>query len=191
MVALAPDNPLGHTRVAELQLARGDRAAALRAAKRGVALSPLPPTRNPSSALPIWSADQDDAARSAFDSAVRLNSADPRARMGLGLVRVRQGQLQAGREDLELAASLDPENALLRAYLGRAYAEEDRVQDAVEQYVRAKHSDPLDPTAYFFSALLLAENNQPVSAQAQMQGSLGPQRKSRCISRAGAAGRRY
>ena len=37
---------------------------------------------------------------------------------------IREGDLDAGRGELDIAVSLDPDNSLLRSYLGKAYYEE-------------------------------------------------------------------
>ena len=172
MVELAPDSALGHTRLAELDLARGDRAAAMQSAQRAQQLAPNLADAKTMLGFVYLSQDKLDAARTEFESAIQLNSADPRSRMGQGLVRIRQGQLRAGREDLELAISLDPENPLLRTYLGRAYDAEGRSDDAAKQYARAQRADPQDPTPYFFNAIRLADQNQPVSAAQEMREAL-------------------
>ena len=172
MAELAPDSALAYTRIAELELACGDKTAAMRAARRAEQLDPNSADAKSILGFVRLSEGKDSLARTVFESAVQLNSADPRARMGLGLARIRNGQLKAGREDLELAVSLDPENALLRSYLGRAYMEEGRMSEAGEQYARARHLDPNDPTAFSFDAMRLAEMNQPVLAREQMQQAL-------------------
>jgi len=48
--------------------------------------------------------------------------------LGLGLAKIREGELSEGSRDIEVAASLDPNNALVRSYLGKAYFEEKRPQ---------------------------------------------------------------
>lgn len=172
VVELAPDSALGYTRLAELELARGNGRGALKAAQRAEQIDPKFADAKVMLGFVYLSQLKLKAAREAFESAVQLNSSDSRARLGLGLTRIRQGKLRAGREDLELAASLDPENPLLRTYLGRAYAEEGRNAEAGTQYARAKRGDPQDPTPYFFNAIRLANQNQPVSADQEMRQAL-------------------
>jgi tetratricopeptide (TPR) repeat protein len=107
-----------------------------------------------------------------FQRAIALNPSDPLARFGLGLAQIRAGGLNVGRANLELAVGLDPSNALLRTYLGRAYFEERRDQQAADQYQIAKELDPLDPTAYLFDAIRLQTENQPVEALHNLQRSI-------------------
>ena len=44
----------------------------------------------------------------------------------MGLAMIREGDLGGGSREIEVAASLDPNNALVRSYLGKAYYEEKR-----------------------------------------------------------------
>ena len=61
--------------------------------------------------------------------------------MGLGLAKIREGQLLVGRGDLETAVSLDPGNSMIRSYLGKAYYEEKRSDKASDQFARAKENN--------------------------------------------------
>ena len=67
-----------------------------------------------------------DEAAAAFPKAIALDRADPLPRLGLGLAKIREGELAEGATEIEIAASLDPSNALVRSYLGKAYFEEKR-----------------------------------------------------------------
>ena len=67
---------------------------------------------------------------------------------------IRRGNLNKGTKQIEIAASLDPDNALTRSYLGKAYFEKKRIALARSEYATAKRLDPNDPTPWFYSALL-------------------------------------
>ena len=54
--------------------------------------------------------------------------------------------------------ALDPGNALIRSYVGKAYYEEKRDGLAESQLKTAKELDPLDPTAWFYDAIQEAEH---------------------------------
>jgi hypothetical protein len=62
---------------------------------------------------------------------------------------MRQGQTEAGRREVEIAALLDPANAELRSYLGRAYMEEARSKVAGDQFDLARRLDPASPPLVF------------------------------------------
>ena len=57
--------------------------------------------------------------RVAFEKAIALDQADPLSRLGLGLAKIRDGDLKAGGREIEIAASLDPNNSIIRSYLGK------------------------------------------------------------------------
>src|SRR6266545_1856467 len=103
-------------------------------------------------------------AKKAFKEAIRLDQGDPLPRLGLGLARIREGDLSGGREELEIAAVLDPANSLIRSYLGKAYYEEKRDALASKQFELAKQRDPHDPTPWFYDAIVAYVDNRPVDA---------------------------
>jgi outer membrane receptor protein involved in Fe transport len=111
-------------------------------------------------------------ARASFTEAIRLDSAAPLPRLGLGLALIRDGELTAGREQIDIAVILDPGNALIRAYIGKAYYEEKRDELAATQLGIAKELDPNDPTAFFYDAIRKQTVNRPVEALEDMTESV-------------------
>jgi len=92
--------------------------------------------------------------------AIAIDGALGNAWLGRGLVQLRQGRADAGLEDLQTAAVLEPQRALLRSYLGKAYSrsgDETRAQKEIEL---AKKLDPQDPTAWLYSALVRQRQNR-------------------------------
>ncbi len=68
--------------------------------------------------------------------------------------------------------SLDPDNSLLRSYLGKAYYEEKLDKQSADQYEMAKNLDPKDPTPYFYDAIRKQTTNRPVEALQDMQKAI-------------------
>src|SRR6185436_12116764 len=97
---------------------------------------------------------------------------DALAHLGLGLAAIKDGKLAEGRSELEIAVALDPQNALLRSYLGKAYSDELRDALAGVQLERAKQLDPRDPTAWFYNAIRLQVLNRPGEALEELQESI-------------------
>lgn len=87
-------------------------------------------------------------------------------------MRIREGKLAEGRRQLEIAANLDPGNALVRSYLGKAYYEEKRDSLAATQFTLAKRFDDLDPTAWFYDAIRKQADNRPIEALQDIQTSI-------------------
>lgn len=171
-VNVEPENAIAWARLSELRLMFRDLDAAQQAAQRAVEL-------NPDSVLALTALGFADlvrmdtrAAQQHFRQAAALDQAAPLAHLGLGLAMIRAGTLADGRHQIEIAASLDPDNALIRSYLGKAYYEERRAEAAAAQYVLAKTLDPLDPTAWFYDAVLKQSENRPIEAVADLQQSV-------------------
>ena len=150
----------------------GDRRAALEAAKKARDLAPgLARTQTVLGFAALVEFDTAKA-KAAFDRAIAIDSANPQPRMGLGLARIRDGDLRAGRSNIEIAVALDPDSSLLRSYLGKAYFEEKRDALATDQFGMAKQLDPADPTPWFYDAILKETENRPVEALRDLQTSI-------------------
>ena len=94
------------------------------------------------------------------------------ALLGLGLALIKQGQLQAGTVQIASAVANDPSSSLLRSYLGKANFDDGRDHAALKQFAIAKALDPADPTPWFYNAILLQLDNQPVAALRDIDRSI-------------------
>ncbi len=169
---LDPRDGLAWARVAELWLSKGYLDRALDAAGQAAALNPdLARTQTVLGYAYLVRIDIDQS-KKAFQKAIRLDQADPLPRLGLGLALIRDGDLEAGRLQIQIAAMLDPGNSLVRSYLGKAYYEEKRDTKAEAEFTRAKELDPLDPTPWFYDAILKDTINRPVEALQSLQKSI-------------------
>src|SRR5439155_26087511 len=123
-VQLSPDNALAWARLAELQSSFGDLDQALQAAQKAVALQPNLSRTQTVLGFAYLTQVKTTQAKEAFEKALTLDQADPLPRLGLGLSKIRDGKLDEGSRDLEISASLDPNNSIVRSYLGKTYFEE-------------------------------------------------------------------
>lgn len=177
-----PRNALAWARLAELWLMLGYRKRAREAAETAAALAPDLERIQTVLGFAALAEFRAATAKRAFERAIALNSASPLPRFGLGLAKIRKGNLEEGRRDIEVAVALDPNNSLLRSYLGKAYFEE-RITNslayfrqwfedfpnqentlAAEQFAIAKDLDPWDPTPYLYDAIRKQSENRPVEA---------------------------
>jgi outer membrane receptor protein involved in Fe transport len=150
-------------REAELLVNLGRHRNARAALERARALVPLHPQWHVLSGFLLASEDRLDAAHAAFDEAIRLNPRLANGYLGRGLIRIRRGGaagLDAGIEDLRLAAAREPNRALLRAYLAKALQIHGEFNFSNEALRRAMELDPADPTAWLYLALLRREQNR-------------------------------
>ena len=171
-VRLSPNDAHARARLAELWLAQGDLDRALDEAGRAAAANPDLARTQSVLGYAYLTQVKIDEAKGAFEKAIALDPADPLPRLGLGLAKIRKGDLKDGRREIEIAASLDVNNALVRSYLGKAYYEEKRESLSATQFGIAKQLDPMDPTPWFYDAILKQSVNRPVEALQDMQKSI-------------------
>lgn len=165
-------NALAWARLAELQMSTGETDRAIASAHQAVQLQPdLAKTQSVLGFAHLLQIDT-NSAKEAFNRSIAFDSSDPMPRLGMGLALIREGQLEAGRIQLEIAASLDPANSLIRSYLGKAYFEEKRYPLAATQFDLAKERDPKDPTPWLYDGIQKQTQNRPIKALQDIQKSI-------------------
>ncbi len=115
-----PENALAWARLAEIRSSFGDLGDALDAAQEAARLQPNLSRTQTVLGFAYLTQVKTDQAKAAFERAITLDQADPLSRLGLGLAKIREGDLEAGGRDIEVAASLDSNSSLIRSYLGAA-----------------------------------------------------------------------
>ena len=186
-VKLNPKNALAWARLAEVWLMFAELNKGLDAAQKAVNLNPdLSRTQTVLGFAYLTQVKVKDS-KKAFEKAIELDQADPLPRLGLGLAKIREGGcpkwekdlmkmidsgLKEGTRDLEIAVSLDPDNSLIRSYLGKAYYEKTQDKLATDQFEMAKKLDPSDPTPYFYDAIKKQTTNRPVEALYDLQKAI-------------------
>ncbi len=166
-----PDNPVVIARLAELWLAMGDVDRALFEATRADNISFTARARTVLGYVYLAKIDVDAAAK-AFEEAIGRRSDDPLPHLGLGLAKIRRGDLESGTDEIRAAYGLDQANALIRSYLGKAFFEQKRNPLDGDLYAEAKALDPNDPTPWFYNAIRLQTLNRPVEALQDVQASI-------------------
>ena len=159
-VTNSPDFGFGWERVAELEFSFGHTGRALDALDKSLALAPRNAQALALKGFLLAAQNRTGEAIGWFDRALAVDSALGNAWLGRGLCRIRRGDAKGGREDLLVAAALEPQRAGLRSYLGKAYADAGDYARAAKELQLAKKLDPNDPTAWLYSALLNQENNR-------------------------------
>jgi lipoprotein NlpI len=150
----------GWARVAELEFSFGRTPQANQAIQRALSVSPQNAQAFATKGFILAAQGKFAAAQEEFDRAISLDAALANAWLGRGLSRFRIGQAREGREDLLVAAALEPNRAVLRSYLGKAYDATGQDELAAKEFGLAKRFDPNDPTAWLYSALLNQRRNR-------------------------------
>lgn len=146
-------------RLAELEFSFGRTAEALAALDKALQLSPRNAQAVALKGFLLAAQNKIPAAREQFENAIALDGALGNAWLGRGLIRIRSGDGDGGRRDLQVAATLEPQRALLRSYLGKAFANASDAARALKELALAQKLDPNDPTAWLYSALLKQQEN--------------------------------
>jgi len=158
--ANSPDFGFAWERAAELEFSFGRTRNALDALDKSLALAPRNAEALALKGFLLAAQNQTRAAILWFDRALAADSALGNAWLGRGLCKIHLGDTTGGREDLLVAAALEPQRAGLRSYLGKAYANAGDFTRAAKEFQLAEKLDPNDPTAWLYSALLNQEKNQ-------------------------------
>jgi Tfp pilus assembly protein PilF len=157
---IAPRFGFAWARVAELEFSFRRLPAARRALERSLELAPRNAQSRALSGFVAAAENDIDLATHAFNDAIALDGALGNAWLGRGLCRIRQGDAAGGREDLQTAAVLEPQRAVLRSYLAKAWSNEGDGEQAAKEIRLARELDPNDPTAWLYSALLNEQQNR-------------------------------
>ncbi len=109
------------TRVAESQFNLGRVPEAKAALQTGLKLAPRSPAAHALRGFVLSAENNLKDAKDSFDTAIALHSALGDAWLGRGLCLIKQGQVEAGRRDLLIAAALEPNRAIFRRYLSENF----------------------------------------------------------------------
>ena len=157
---LAPNFGFAWVRVANLEFSFGRVREAAKALEKGRALSP----RNAQAAAlaGYFASAENHVAEAAehFDEALAIDGFLGNAWLGRGLCKIRRGDANAGRRDLQVAAAMEPNRALLHSYTGKAFSNAGDNTTAFRELSRARAIDPNDPTSWLYSALLSKQEHR-------------------------------
>lgn len=169
--AQSPEFGFAWERVAELEFSFGRSGKAREALDRSLALAPRNAQGLALKGFVLAAQNKSRAATAAFDEALAVDSALGNAWLGRGLCRIRRDDLAGGREDLLVAAGLEPQRGVLRSYLGKAYAAQGDYPRGRKELELAQQLDPADPTAFLYSALVKQQYNRVNEAVKDLEKS--------------------
>jgi tetratricopeptide (TPR) repeat protein len=156
----SPEFGFAWARLADLRLSFGEVRLAELAIDESLRRSPRNAQSLAVKGFVLASRNDSDAALHWFNQAIAADPALANAWLGRGLARIRRGLREEGLEDLTVAAALEPQRALLRSYLGKAYGDIGDRDLADHELAIARRLDPEDPTAWLYSALHLQQGNR-------------------------------
>jgi Tfp pilus assembly protein PilF len=164
-------------RVAEMEFSFGRTQPALDALDRSLAAAPRNAQALALKGFVLSGQNKMTEARSYFERAIAADGSLANGWLGRGLTKIKAGDVDPGRQDLETAAALEPMRAFLRSYLGKAWSMDQpfqytwNSQKATNELARAMQLDPKDPTAWLYSALLNDQRDAINQAIADLEHS--------------------
>jgi Tfp pilus assembly protein PilF len=167
----SPSFGFAWARVAELEFSFGNTGRAQEALDKALALSPRNAQALALKGFLLAAQNHTREALGWFDRAIACDSGLANAWLGRGLCKIRLNFTlpipnsafripRSALDDLLIAAALEPQRALLRDYLGKAYADAGDDSRATHELALALKLDPKDPTGWLYSALLKQQQNR-------------------------------
>lgn len=167
-----PTSSTLRARAAELELSFGDSEAALREADEAIRLNHFDAYAHTIKGFAELARFSATDAESSFHKALSLGSAAGLPYLGLGLTKIRGGELTEGRELIQKAVHLERNVSLYRSYLGKAFFEEEEDVLARKEFDRATQLDPTDPTPYLYRAYERLSSHAPLEALGDIERSI-------------------
>lgn len=159
-VEKSPKFAFGWARVAELEFSHGRIKPALVALEKSLELAPRNAQALALKGFMLAAQNRITEALAFFEQAIAIDGGLGNAWLGRGLCRIRRGDAEGGREDLQIAATLEPQRAVLRSYLGKAFSNSGDERRSEKELNLARDLDERDPTAWLYEALLLQRENR-------------------------------
>jgi tetratricopeptide (TPR) repeat protein len=147
-------------RLAELEFSFGRTDTALEVLDKSLELAPRNPQALALRGFLLAARNHIGDAIQQFDQAIAIDGSLGNAWLGRGLCRIHRNDVAGGLEDLEVAAAMEPNRAILRSYLGKAFNQAGDDVRAGNELELARKFDPNDPTSWLYSALLRQQQNR-------------------------------
>ncbi len=158
-VAKDPQFGFARSRVAELEFSFGRTARAIESIDYALKYTPKNAYAIALNGFLLAAKNRTKEAQAQFENAITIDGALGYAWFGRGLCKIRLGNAEEGRRDLQVAATVEPQRAIYRSYLGKAWSDTKKSDLAEKEINLSKRLDPNDPTAWLYSALFDQQRN--------------------------------
>lgn len=170
--AIAPQNGFAWTRLAELEFSAGRTREAHVAIEIAARFSPANARLHALRGFVLCAENRIAEGAEAFQKSVSLDGSFGNGWLGLGLTKIKRGDLVGGRMDIQTAATVEPTSSIFHSYLGKAMSQDGRSIEAMKDLELARLLDSNDPTPLLYLALENQRNNQPNAAIGNLQESI-------------------
>ncbi len=172
MLEQNPCHPQALVGMSLVALASRQGEAAVKMARAALAAAPRMGTAWVVLGQALKAAGRKEEAEHAYAQAIRLDGADPLARVGLGELMLAAGRPQEAIGEYELALRKRPSLAAAQMGVGHALALMERYEEALGRYGQALQLKPRLPEAEFAAGFVLARMGKPKEAEIRYRRAL-------------------
>ncbi|HEV8131947.1 MAG TPA: TonB-dependent receptor [Acidobacteriota bacterium] len=160
-LALDPSFLQAQVQYAKLLFGAGDSGKAERVTRQALATAPEEAAAHSTLGFILLGQAKTTAARTEFETSIKQDPTRGDPHLGLGIAAMRQGQETDAVAEMLVATTLEPQLSLYQSYLGKAFYEERKFEQAFTALKAAMELDPRDPTPYLYSGIFQNDLNRP------------------------------
>ncbi|MEE8348854.1 MAG: TonB-dependent receptor [Acidobacteriota bacterium] len=146
---------------AKLLFGAGDTGTAEEVIRQALADAPQEAAVHSTLGFILLARGQTREANISFDRSLQLDSTRGEPHLGLGVVHMREGRTSSAVLEMLQATTMEPQLALYQSYLGKAFFEERKFEQAFTALQDAMDLDPRDPTPHLYSGIFQNDLNRP------------------------------
>jgi tetratricopeptide (TPR) repeat protein len=151
----------GRVQYAKLLFGAGNTGEAEEVIRRALVDAPQEAAVHSTLGFILLARGETQEARVSFESSIQLDSTRGEPHLGLGIANMREGLTSAAVLEMLQATILEPQLSLYQSYLGKAFYEERKFEQAFTALEDAKALDPRDPTPHLYSGIFQEDLNRP------------------------------
>jgi len=161
---LDPDFLQAQVQVAKLLFATGDTKRAEEIARQGLQRNSSEPALNSLLGFILLAQAKTEQSKTYFEKSIAQDNTRGEPHLGLGIVAMRQGQLDDATASILIASTLEPQISIYQSYLGKAFYDERRFEMAFDALDNASSLDDKDPTPHLYSGIFHNDLSRPAVA---------------------------
>ena len=146
---------------AKLLFGAGDTGEAEEVIRRSLAEAPQEAAVHSTLGFILLARGETQEARVYFERSIQRDSTRGEPHLGVGIANMREGRTSAAVLAMLQATTLEPQLAIYQSYLGKAFYEQRKFEQAFTALQDAMALDPRDPTPHLYSAIFQEDLNRP------------------------------
>ncbi|MBI2822976.1 MAG: TonB-dependent receptor, partial [Acidobacteria bacterium] len=167
-----PDFLQAQVQYARLLFGAGDSGEAETILRRALAVSAEEAAVTSALGFVLLARGETAEARDYFERSIQQDSSRGEPHLGMGIALMRENRHTDAVTELLAASTLEPQIALYQSYLGKAFYEERKFEQAFTALAAAVEIDPRDPTPHLYAGIFHNDLSRPGTAVRSFQESI-------------------